>query len=124
MAQHNLLGSRGETLAREYLISEGYTIYDSNLRIGAEIDIIAIKDDMVAFVEVKTRSEPESDPLEAFPAAQRARVCRAADAFIRQFNIELEPRFDVILINVQPDGTFRLTHYPDAFLPPLNGGWR
>ena len=65
MAAHNELGQWGENLATEYLRSKGYVIIDRDWRSGhRDLDIIAEDDDVVVFVEVKTRrnnffGEPE-----------------------------------------------------------------
>mgnify|MGYP005873011253 CR=1 FL=1 len=46
MAQHNETGRKGEELAREYLIGQGYEILDTNWIFNhKEIDIVAKKDD-------------------------------------------------------------------------------
>lgn len=89
-----------------------------------EIDIIAFHGDEVVFIEVKTRTEADTDPMEVVDSRRRARMCRAAEAFIQNMKLDQRPRFDIIVINVAPDGTYRLSHYPDAFIPPLNGGYR
>lgn len=122
MALHNDLGALGEKIAAEYLLVNGYIIHQQDKRIDrkGEIDIIAFKDGEVVFVEVKTRTEPDTDPMEVVDDRRRARICRAADSFINTMEIDLLPRFDIIIINVAPDGTHRLTHYPDAFIPPLS----
>lgn len=64
MARHNDLGARGEEIATGYLLAEGYTIHrqDERMQGRGEIDIIAFKDNEVVFVEVKTRTEPVTDP--------------------------------------------------------------
>ncbi|MCM1029469.1 MAG: YraN family protein [Pseudoflavonifractor sp.] len=122
MAQHNELGEWGEKVAMEYLLADGYIIHRQDKRMkGGEIDIIAFKDREVVFVEVKTRREPVTDPMEVFDGRRRARMCRAADAFIRTMELDLNPRFDIIIVNGTPDEGHRLTHYPDAFLPPMSG---
>ncbi len=57
MAEHNELGKKGENLAVEFLQKEGYKILDRNWTFQkAEIDIIAQKDEILAVIEVKTRS--------------------------------------------------------------------
>ena len=57
MAEHNELGKLGEELAVEYLKKEGYEILETNWVFQkAEIDIIAKKDEIIAVIEVKTRS--------------------------------------------------------------------
>ena len=57
MAEHNDLGKFGEELAVEFLEKNGYTILETNWFFNkAEIDIIAQKENILAVVEVKTRS--------------------------------------------------------------------
>ena len=57
MAEHNELGKLGEELAVEFLQKNGYDILETNWVFQkAEIDIIAQKENILAIVEVKTRS--------------------------------------------------------------------
>ena len=57
MAEHNELGKKGEKLAIDFLLKNGYKILETNYRfLKAEVDIIAQKDEVLAVVEVKTRS--------------------------------------------------------------------
>lgn len=120
MAKHNLLGSWGEKAATEHLVKLGYAIVERNLKIGTyEIDIIATKGNTIAFVEVKTRSNDDADPLDAIDQKRINRMARAADIYIRSRNIEYEPQFDIIAINGTDSNNYKLEHYPDAFLPPL-----
>lgn len=122
MADHNDLGEWGEQLATEYLLEQGYIIHRRDQREGhkGELDIIAFKDGMVVFVEVKTRASlDDNDPMELFPPARRSRMARAADQFIRLFEIDLLPRYDIIVVNGTPGGEHHLEHYPDAFFPSL-----
>ena len=123
MAQHNELGIAGERLAREYLLKQGYAIGGENIVIcGVELDFIAIKDNRIAFVEVKTRSSDFTDPLDAVDHKKQCRLARAADRYIRIYNIPREPQFDIITVIGDPVNNVagcRLTHYADAFRPPL-----
>ncbi len=52
-----ITGKKGEDLAAEFLTAEGFFIIERNFRFGkyGEIDIIAIKDKLLIFVEVKSR---------------------------------------------------------------------
>lgn len=124
MATHNILGSWGERLAREHLLRQGYTIVDSNVKIGHnEIDFIATFRNRIIFVEVKTRSDDFADPLDAIDSKKIIRLCRAADAYIQAYSIPHDPQFDVIIIIGNPlatDTTPKITHIPDAFRPPLS----
>ena len=54
MAEHNLLGDKGEMLAGRFLLDKGYAVLHYNWRSGhKEIDIIARQRDVLVFVEVK-----------------------------------------------------------------------
>ncbi|MDE7397066.1 MAG: YraN family protein [Muribaculum sp.] len=122
MSRHNELGKLGEQIARDYLVANGYAIYSQNTRDGHyEIDIVAFKGSRVIFVEVKTRSENSTDPLEAITPQKISRMCSSANRFIRSHNIPHEAQFDIITIIVHNDGTHELNHIPDAFFPPLRG---
>lgn len=119
MAQHNELGKWGEGVAQEFLISRGYSILATNHRVnGIEIDIIAQLGSSIAFVEVKTRRSPIADPLEAITPQKKMRLARAADAFLRQVKVPWRPQFDIIAVVGSPQ-QFEVTHFPDAFLPPM-----
>lgn len=120
MAIHNDLGKAGETLAAEYLASQGYAIVERDTRKGHfEIDIVAMKGPRIVFVEVKSRTEGLSDPLDAIDAKKISRICSAADTYVKLRNIPHEVQFDIITVVFTPDGSHRLTHIPDAFRPPL-----
>lgn len=121
MARHNELGAWGERIAREFLLSKGYAIGGENTKIGNfEMDFIAMKDNRIVFVEVKTRSSDLYDPVAAVDRRKRARIVRAADAYIRSYDIPLEPQFDIITIIGTPETSWRVEHFPDAFRPELS----
>lgn len=63
----NPIGKKGEDLACEYLIKKGYTILERNYRKSyGEIDIIATKNNILVFIEVKTRTSNKfGTPLES-----------------------------------------------------------
>ena len=58
MNKNIIIGKKGENLATQYLIQNGYKILERNWHYSknAEIDIIAEKKDTLIFVEVKTRT--------------------------------------------------------------------
>lgn len=120
MADHNELGKWGESVARKFLLTQGYAISGENIRIaGSEIDFIAMKDDNICFVEVKTRATDFTDPADAIDRCKRSRLTRAADSYMNSYDIPLEPRFDIVLVIGNPSD-FTVEHIPDAFLPTLN----
>lgn len=122
MAQHNDLGQWGEKVAREYLITRGYTIIEQDTRKGHyELDIIAIKGNRIIFVEVKTRSAGSFDPLEAITQQKISRICSAANSFVIHYQYPHEVQFDIIAIVGNPETGYTIEHIPDAFTPPLRG---
>lgn len=124
MARHNDIGTWGEEMARDHLRRNGYTVVEENSFIGHnEIDIIATKNATIAFVEVKTRSTPFVDPIDAIDTKKVRRIARAADSFLQTHNVRHTPHFDIITIIGTPEQGYTITHYPDAFLPPLAGAW-
>lgn len=124
MAKHNETGSQGERLAREFLLKQGYSIIETNVRVGNyEIDFVATHGSKIIFVEVKTRTGDQSDPFEAIDQKKITRLCRAAEVYIQTYDIPHDPQFDVITINIpeNPANEATIEHYPDAFRPPLAG---
>lgn len=119
MAQHNETGHWGEELACEKLITDGYAICQRNFRIGHyELDIIAMKGNRIVFVEVKTRTNLNSNPIEAIDNKKILRMVRAANTYVTTFDIPHEVQFDIITIVGTPDN-YTLEHIPDAFMAPL-----
>lgn len=122
MARHNELGKWGEQLAVDLLVTKGYAIVERNWRAGnLEVDIVAMKDNRIVFVEVKTRSSEFVDPLDAIDRRRVSRIVRAANSYVKAYNIPHEVQFDVIIIIGTPEGgdSPQIEHIPDAFLPPL-----
>lgn len=117
MAEHNKLGKEGEDLAVNLLKKKGYEILAKNYRyLKAEVDIIALKDDILVAVEVKTRSTPEfGDPQDFLKPAQIKRLTEAVDHYVNSRNLDYEVRFDFIGIIKNKLGT-RTEHLEDAFL--------
>ena len=120
MAEHNILGLEGEERAAEYMKRQGYTILDRNWRCGhKELDMVAVKDGTIVFVEVKTRTGGEwGDPQDAVDLRKIRRIVRSADAYLRLKMIDLDVRFDIISV-VLHNGNLNLEHIEEAFYPPL-----
>lgn len=104
-------------MAAEYLQQQGYCILERNWKNKGrkEIDIIATRDDVVVFVEVKTRrAGSATTPLSAVDSRKQHRICLAADSYIKANRIDFRCRFDVIGI-VYDDNVSSLEHIEDAF---------
>jgi putative endonuclease len=120
MAIHNQLGHEGEAAAADFLQRLGYRILHRNWRSGhKELDIVAQDGDMLVVVEVKTRTNEEfGRPDEAVTPMKIRRITLSADAYVREFEIDLPVRFDVLSV----EGTvppFVIRHIQDAFYPPI-----
>lgn len=117
MAQHNLLGRRGEDEAAYYLIERDVHILERNWRCDSgEIDIIAEDYGLIIFIEVKTRTADQlTAPEDAVDAYRMRRLSKAADEYRHKHNLLGYPfRFDIIAITENIDG-FYIRHIPDAF---------
>lgn len=94
-------GNEGEQTACEYLSAKGWKILDHNVRRGrGEIDIIAQKRKVIAFVEVKRRRNTAyGHPAEAVNAQKQARIAQAAALYMQECDLsDANVRFDVIEI--------------------------
>lgn len=114
------MGDYGERIARRFLKRKGYRIVQSNYTcpIG-ELDIIAADDDVLVFVEVKTRrSADEGDPEESVNWHKRCKVTKVARYFISHKNAHnMTARFDVVAVLVPQSQKPTITHFVDAFGP-------
>jgi len=117
-AEHLSLGAEGEDRAAAHLRRRGYRIVERNVRAGGvEIDLIARRGRLLAFVEVKTRrSRAQGPPELAVDARKQARLVRGAAAWLHAQPRHVgEVRFDVIACERDIDGEWRLRHVEAAF---------
>ena len=97
------IGAFGEDFTVKYLKKQGYKILMRNFhsRFG-EIDIIASKKDIIAFVEVKTRSEDAIfSPREAVDYHKQQKCIKTAQYYLIQYACDCQPRFDVSEISLE-----------------------
>ena len=105
------LGERGEALAAEYLVKNGYRLVVANFKVPVgrnskgvqvtgEIDLIALDGETLCFVEVKTRRSAEFTPVITNVDLRKQRqITRTANVYRRIFNIrDMEHRFDVVTV--------------------------
>lgn len=116
MARHNDIGKVGETLAREYLEQREYLILETNWRVGKlEADIIAYKDNLIVFIEVKTRTDTEyGEPEEFVKHDKRKAYIRLADTYILKNRRTEEARFDIISVVIKGQQP-QIRHIINAF---------
>ena len=115
------LGRRGESLAAGYLLGRGWRILARNYRFGRrEIDLVVRRDDVVAFVEVKTRAGPGyGAPEEAVTRLKRREIELVALEYLTRHRLgDVDVRLDVLSIVLAPDGRVeRVDHFEDAWRP-------
>ena len=110
-------GYEGEELAKAYLIAKGWQILEHRFRVGRfEIDLIAKRGAIVAFIEVKTRfSKRFGSPFEAVTTSKIKEIVRVALAWIDRHPLPgVAYRFDVIGVMFER-GRPRIEHVQDAF---------
>ena len=117
MAQHIDVGRAGEERAAGLLERLGLRVIERNWRCPeGELDLIAVRGDLVVFCEVKTRrSRLWGDPSEAVHPRKQARLRRLAGRWLAEHRgRDRRVRFDVVSVVDGPDG-IELLHLPDAF---------
>ncbi|MEG0691510.1 MAG: ribonuclease HII [Oscillospiraceae bacterium] len=113
-------GDMGEETTAEYLKSKGYSILFCNYHSAyGEIDIIAQKDDMIAFVEVKSRKENSmTSAKEAVSLSKQKKILKTASCYMDENKVVLQPRFDVVEVYFTGNKKFAVTelnHIENAF---------
>jgi putative endonuclease len=115
------LGDRGEALAATFLTGRGWTILHRQFRIGhREIDLVARRGEVVAFVEVKARAGGgHGHPLEAITWRKRREIQRVALAWIERHGAPGDVfRFDAVAVFLPAGGDARIEHVEDAWRMP------
>lgn len=94
------IGAQYERLAGKYLTDKGYNILEYNFRCrSGEIDLIAKRDGVLVFCEVKYRKDAvKGHPLEAVTVCKQRRICRCALCYLLQkgCGTDVPCRFDVV----------------------------
>jgi putative endonuclease len=105
------IGNIGEAAAAKFLKKQGYRILEKNYEArGAEIDIIAMRDNIIAFVEVKTRTIGHESPKEPRPASavtpeKQRKILRAASFYSSKKAEQARLRFDIIEVFLEENKT-------------------
>jgi putative endonuclease len=95
------IGALAEQRAVDLLEREGYEIVVRNYRCDAgELDIVAVEDDVMVFVEVRSRADDEhGGPVESVNRRKQAKVTRVAGVYLALENPPYDEfRFDVVTI--------------------------
>ena len=119
--KHLQTGIEGEEAAAQFLHKEGYSILArrwSTRLVKGDLDLIAIKDGTICFIEVKTRTAHDSSPAERTVNAHKRKTLRKmARCYLRQFNTHNKPlaRFDILSVYLLPGRPAEFQHFKGAF---------
>lgn len=108
-------GELGENIAKEYLLSKGAKILDTNYKIkSGEIDIISKLDENIVFIEVKSRTNIKFGyPSESVNYKKIKKITDVAKYYIFKNNLHNKPiRFDVIEVYLKDK---KINHIINAF---------
>lgn len=114
-------GDLGERVAADWLRRNGFLIMERNWRYGRyEIDIIASRWDTVHFVEVKTRHAGSlTTPEDAITEGKARALRKAASAYLAARRLARELQFDLIAVEIMPDGAYDIRYVENA----MQYGW-
>lgn len=132
--QKQTIGKKGEELALQFLIEKGFEKLATNYRAGkgngigsnGEIDIIVKKENIIHFIEVKTRKNDDfGNPEDFVSEAQANKISQTAELFLEKYEEELSQesnyefkgfiQFDIISILFEKDNLKEILHLEDAF---------
>lgn len=115
--QRRKAGNIGEDAVCGFLVRHGYEIIKRNFTVrGGEIDIIAEKADIIAFVEVKTRTMCSmTSAEEAVDLRKQRLIIRTAQAYLQNVAQPLQCRFDVATVETEGGKVKKLRYYVNAF---------
>ncbi len=96
---NTLIGSQNEAKAVEFLMAEGFRIVEQNYyaRKLGEIDIIAMQDGVLHFVEVKS-AQADFDPIYNFTPSKQRKVINSAYYYMKEKRLDVEFSIDLILV--------------------------
>jgi len=104
------LGKFGESIACFYLEKKGYKIIDRNFKQGwsgkliGEIDIVANKNNVISFVEVKSASEKDSgffNPEDRANLKKLEKTAKIADIWLNKNNLPLDSKWQIDVLSVR-----------------------
>ena len=113
------IGSFGEALARDYLISKGYKILNMNFRNKfGEIDIICKKNNLLIFCEIKSRySNSFGSPIESITCYKQKQIIKVSELYLiskKYYNFNV--RYDIIEVIFNTiTSSHIINHVQDAF---------
>jgi putative endonuclease len=118
VAPHLLRGRKGERIACRYLMHLGFDILARRYQgRSGELDIIAFEEELLVFVEVKTRSSSHfGEPWEFVDWRKQQIIRRTAEGFIAEHNLDSYTyRFDIVSVILPAKGKEEVRLFRNAF---------
>jgi len=114
--QRKRLGRRAEEMGEALLKREGYRILEKNYSCPlGELDLVALDEEVLAFIEVRSRKGGGS-PEGSVNRAKQRQIIKAAQFYLAQKKWDGDCRFDVVAIQISPEGNLeRMELIRDAF---------
>jgi putative endonuclease len=112
------LARAGEEAAEQFLVSKGYIILHRNIRFSdGELDLVARCENMLVFIEVKTRETDKfGQPYQFVSIEKQRRQVTMANRFISLCRLQSVPvRFDVVSVVLPPGESPKIEHIENAF---------
>ncbi|MCX6209605.1 MAG: YraN family protein [Bacteroidetes bacterium] len=111
------VGNKGENVATEYLLQNGYTIIERNWRYKHwEIDIICSRNKKLHFVEVKTRTNKKfGNPEESINESKMNALKKGAEMYLLQNEQWTLIQFDVVAITMNKEIIEEIFFIEDVF---------
>lgn len=116
LVENQIKGKKGELIAKEYLISKGYLIKTVNYRNRfGEIDIIATINDILVFVEVKTRTSiTYGYAYEAVNKKKQNKIIYCSQIYLLDNRMkDIQARYDIIEVYLTEN--LRINHIENCF---------
>lgn len=118
MSRHLEIGRKGEDLAAHWLTGRGFKILDRNWRHGRyEVDCIAGRDDVLHFIEVKTRrSTAYGHPEESVSRKKIEHMLQGAAAWLHRWPLYKRVQYDVLAITLARGKEPEIVLFEDVYL--------
>ena len=117
MAAHNEFGKAGEQMASEWLEQQGFQLIFRNWKHGRyELDIIASRDEILHFIEVKSRHGDLFGKPEDWVGFKKAcHFMSAGVAFQQKYPVWQQVQYDILSILLSPDGKREIFFIEDVY---------
>lgn len=113
MGRHTEVGKEGEAVARDYLEKKGYRVITQNWRTKyGEIDLIALHQGVLIFIEVRTKThERFGIPEESINTKKQSRMINNAQAYMAIHRHRGPSRIDAVCVVLGHGSPARIDHY-------------